>query len=500
MKRSLSLLIILICVAAYGQVDKTLTPYLAVSDSCFSIKGAVLVNSGQMNKAENYSSTDYISIKPGSLVEFVLPYSAGAGVVYFDSDKKVIGGYCSTLGGNYSEYAPEDAVYVRFSRRLEFNYSPNVRVFSKEQASLSNDVEQTLGYTSPNNTLYPYLAPDYHPVFSKLDYSGTASYRIPSHIRTKHGTVIVVTELRETLDDPSYAVGVARSTDNGMSFEHQQLNASYPCLLYDKVNDVVYIFSGLSYSKSTDDGKTWTNFTKAAIAPEGWPIVHVSSNNGIQLTNGILAVPVIFQTASSGDIEKNCSAILYSPDFGKSWKWTALTPEDIISNEFTIAEYEQNQIMINSRGGTEKEWNKANPGRRVFVPAKASSSARSSWSVTKWVTDVSDCTISEPICNASFISADSNGFHFGLFCNAQAEGYERKNLMLQVSSDFHNWSKFGLLTPFDMPVLGYCSLDYTDGCLSFVYEDTKLGILYADLTKYMDDIMQKVVINKLIYK
>lgn len=48
--------------------------------------------------------------------------------------------------------------------------------------------------------------------------------------------------------------------------------------------------------------------------------------------------------------------MVYSADFGKTWKVTAATPDTIIANETTIAEYAPNQIMINARGGTEVHW------------------------------------------------------------------------------------------------------------------------------------------------
>ena len=72
--------------------------------------------------------------------------------------------------------------------------------------------------------------------------------------------------------------------------------------------------------------------------------------------------------------------------------------------------------------------------------------------------------------------------------------------MLQVSSDFTHWTKVGLLTPFNREVYGYCSLNYQNGQLSFVFEDKECGILYADLTPLMDEILTKMVVNKILYQ
>lgn len=474
-------------------------PSISLHGDDFSVKGKVLVSTGQVAPSDNYMSTDFIPISSNALVECTVPFSAGAGVVYFDKDKALLSGYCTVNGGEYSGKAPDGASYVRFSRRTDSSYDPDVRIFDATDVSLRTYIQDMWEGLKPVNNMVIQLVPDYRPVFSKYDFDGKSAFRIPVHIRTKHGTIIVVSEIKKAEHLSTYGVVIARSMDNGRSFSKEITSGSYPCLLYDKINDAIYLFEGLSYCKSVDDGKTWSAFKKAVASPQGWNVVHVSSNNGIQLTNGVLAVPCIFQKGTAGGITQNRSAVLYSSDYGNSWQFSELTPSDIISNEFCIAEYAPNQIMINARGGTELEWSENNPGRRVFVAVKKSHDNRGKWTVDGWKTDESDCTIKEPVCNAAFISCSYQRHAFGLFCNPQSRDGERKNLLLQVSSDFSHWTKFGLLTPFDRAVYGYCSLDYSDGVLSFVYEDIENGILYADLSEYMDEILQKVVINNMIY-
>ena len=261
------------------------------------------------------------------------------------------------------------------------------------------------------------------------------------------------------------------------------------------------VFSGGYLLRSHDDGKTWSEFKSLGLEkPKEWEKFYASPTVGIQLSNGILAVPYILMNGSGPKITLNANAIVYSADFGKTWKITAVTPDTIIANETTIAEYAPNQIMINARGGTEVHWGSPNPGRRVFVPATPSKSDRKDWHINEWKLHESDKQLIEPICNASFIACQYGKHHFGLFSNPHTTGKERKNLMLQVSSDFTHWTKVGLLTPFNRVVYGYCSLNYQNGRLSFVFEDKECGILYTDLTPFMDEILTKMAANKIIYQ
>lgn len=101
----------------------------------------------------------------------------------------------------------------------------------------------------------------------------------------------------------------------------------------------------------------------------------------------------------------------------------------------------------------------------------------------------SDTVLKELVCNASFIKIEYKGRSIGLFCNPQSNDGKRKNLTLQISSDFNTWHKFAVLTPLNKEVYGYCSMSYINGKLSFVYEDIQYGILYADLSYLLCDIL-----------
>lgn len=325
-------------------------------------------------------------------------------------------------------------------------------------------------------------------------------FRIPVHIVTNYGTVIVVSEVKpEALAYEGVNLCIMRSDDSGQSFNQVlKCKGGYANILYDGINEIIYVFKGLEYMKSVDDGISWTNFQKMEInydniqTDERWTSLCISPNNGIQLRNGILVLPCILQKGTGRDIFRNSNAIIYSSDFGKSWKFSPVTPRNIIVNEMTVAEYKDNQVMINARGGTELSWSRYNPGRRVFISKGNLNVDREKWNINSWILHESDTSLKEPVCNASFIRCNYKGKIFGLFCNPQSEDGKRKNLTLQISSDFITWHKFANLTPLGKEVYGYCSMNFINGIFSFVYEDIQEGILYADLSGLLDDIVAEL--------
>lgn len=322
-------------------------------------------------------------------------------------------------------------------------------------------------------------------------------FRIPVHIVTSSGTIIVVSEIKSsasTYRGVNFCVMCSR--DNGKTFKKVLMcKGGYAGILYDKINEMIYVFKGLEYTKSVDDGVSWSTFQRMKLDYDNlktdgyWTSICVSPNNGIQLKNGILVVPCILQRGVGKDITRNSNAIIYSKDFGQSWIFSPPTPANVIANEMTIAEYEDNQIMVNTRGGTEISWSRYNPGRRVFISNKKTLSDVDKWCIDSWKLHDSDTVLKELVCNASFIKIEYKGRSIGLFCNPQSNDGKRKNLTLQISSDFNTWYKFAVLTPLNKEVYGYCSMSYINGKLSFVYEDIQYGILYADLSYLLCDIL-----------
>ena len=508
-----------------GLVTHLPCPIKIVCDEDYTLVGHISNTNGiLMASPPNYLSTSYIDVSGCDVIECQLPQSKCGGLAFYDADKRFLSAISSENGENIKIKLPQNTFYIRLCKRTDLiGISYYAKLYSSDNRNVQAGIQEIFNQTQNlTGGLYAALTPDYITVFqcddiayNEIDGNGShvinpsikekyySIFRIPIHLKTKQGTIIVAAEAkRKQKGMEGNSVIMARSTNGGKSFEKWQMCKGYnPCLIYDEQHDRILFFHGLNYSVSTDDGQTWSDFKPMNIKkPQGWEKFYTSPTVGIQLENGILAVPYILMNGSGKDISKNANAVVYSADFGKTWKVTAVTPDTIIANETTIAEYAPNQIMINARGGTEVHWGSPNPGRRVFVPATPSKSDRKDWHINEWKLHESDKQLIEPICNASFIACQYGKHHFGLFCNPHTTGKERKNLMLQVSSDFTHWTKVGLLTPFNRVVYGYCSLNYQNGRLSFVFEDKECGILYTDLTPFMDEILTKMAANKIIYQ
>lgn len=509
--------------------DKTIIisqPYSRriITENEYVISGHIRVIDGKLHSVPpNYLSTDFIKAADCDIIKCYLPPSKSGGVAFYDEDKRFISGINTEKGGFIKVKMPDATSFVRLSKRTDLM---GLRYGAKMYSS-TTETDHTLLIENHeitqrlNASLYSELTPDFVPVFvhneficNKMETKGVNEtgkirnefqpiFRIPIHLKTQHGSILVsCNSIIEQNGIKNYSVVIARSVDGGQTFNKRQIcKGANMSMIYDEQHDRIFFLHGLNYSVSADDGQTWSDFKPMNIKkPQGWEKFYPAPTIGIQLENGILAAPYILMNGSGKGISKNANAVVYSADFGKTWKVTAVTPDTIIANETTIAEYAPNQIMINARGGTEVHWGSSNPGRRVFVPAISSKSDRKDWYIKEWKLHESDKQLIEPICNASFIACQYGKHYFGLFCNPHTAGRERKNLMLQVSSDFTHWTKVGLLTPFNRVVYGYCSLNYQNGRLSFVFEDKECGILYTDLTPFMDEILTKMAANKIIYQ
>lgn len=338
-----------------------------------------------------------------------------------------------------------------------------------------------------NKEMFPYNAVDANG-FPFLDKNIKELYlpliRIPAHIETSKGTIIVATEVQLKEGGlNTKSVCVARSKDRGNSWNYKFLYVGgNPNIIYDKQNESIFFMAGAKYYKSIDDGLTWTEREMPDIRrPQGWSQFFQSPTTGIQLSNGILVTVYELFDGSGKNIKRNANVLVFSRDYGETWEMSAITPDSILLNEATIAEYEKNQIMINSRGGTEIFWRDSNPGRRILIPAIKSSSDRTAWAVNNWGLDSSDKQLIEPICNASFISFKKNGHFESYFCNPYVSSGKRRNLTLQYSKDMHKWQTVTLMTEKEQEVYGYCSLCRINNHLTFVYEDMHNGIMFKDI-------------------
>lgn len=444
----------------------------------FVFHGPVNCKTGMLQPSNppNYVSTGFIDVSSYKFVEFTLPVSIVAGITFYDADKNVINGICSTNEWAVFVPVPEKAHYARFSQRTDIHRDYTVTLYKRDVRIRHRQIKT-----------------EYKQVFSHNEFGENALVRIPVHIITNRGTLLVACQvMKKSKDKTNNYVYLARSTDWGKSWEKRKLyDGGNPNIVYDRLNERLFVLARQSFYVSTDDGITWSDPKPLRIKmPEGWEYCYQSPTSGIQLKNGVLATVYEAFRGHGNNISANANFLVFSRDFGDTWETSDTTPEEIIANEATLAEYASNQIMINTRGGTEVDWDSPNPGRRVFIPSRKSKSSISKWGVGKWKQHISDCQLQEPICNATFISIEVKGKKYGLFCNPYTKKNPRRDLMLQYTDDFVTWHPIGLLTPPNKQVYGYCSLCYNVDKLTFVYEDIESGILFADITEHIKEILQ----------
>ncbi len=198
------------------------------------------------------------------------------------------------------------------------------------------------------------------------------------------------------------------------------------------------------YSRSDDDGKTWskpTEITATAFDPlkkaYDWKVLATGPGHGIQLKNGRLLVPVWLSLGTGGHAHRpSVVATVYSDDAGKSWKPGEIaipnTKEWINPNESCVAELADGRVMLNAR--SESKQNR----RLVTLSADGA---------TKWSKPEFDDALPEPICMGSLLTIPGKQ-PLLLFSNpdnlekagaktppAPGTGRDRKNVTVRLSDD-----------------------------------------------------------------
>lgn len=334
---------------------------------------------------------------------------------------------------------------------------------------------------------------------------GSAAYRIPGLVTSKAGTLLGVYDVRynSSVDLQEYVdVGLSRSTDKGQTWEKMRLPISFgeyggmpkaqngagdPAILVDDVTGTIWIIAAWTHgmgngrawvnsmdgnskettaqlilSKSTDDGKTWSdpiNITEQVKDPS-WNFLLQGPGMGITMADGTLVFPIQYI-----DSERMPHAgIMYSKDRGETW--TIHEPARSNTTEAQVAEVEPGVLMLNmrdNRGGS----------RAIFVTRDlgktwtAHSSSRS--------------VLQEPVCMASLIAVKSNQNVLGrdilLFSNPNSTKH-RNMITIKASLDG------GLTFPEEHQVLLDEDFGWGYSCLTMIDHET-VGILYESSVAHM---------------
>lgn len=321
------------------------------------------------------------------------------------------------------------------------------------------------------------------------------TYRIPGIGTTDKGTLISVYDIRyeNSRDLPgNIDVGMSRSTDGGKTWEpmkkimdmgapHENNGVGDPAILFDPVTKKIWVAAlwskgnrsiagskpGLSPEEtgqlvlvsSADDGKTWSEPT--SITPQvknpAWNLFFNGPGNGIAMQDGKLVFPAQYWD------EKGMphATIIYSADYGKSWKGSIYGPK-ANTTESQVVETTPGTLMLNMRD---------NRGRFRSVATTADLGKT-------WVEHLTSYhALPDPVCMGSLIKAKvkvKGKLQEVLFFSNPNNSDSRNNITIKASLDLgQTWLPENKTMIDERPSYGYSSLTKLD--------DNTIGILYEGI-------------------
>ena len=333
----------------------------------------------------------------------------------------------------------------------------------------------------------------------------SAAFRIPGLVTTNKGTLLGVYDVRynSSVDLQEHVdVGLSRSTDGGKTWEKMRLPLAFgetgglpaaqngvggPSFLVAAKTNTVWVVAAWTHgmgnqrawwsshpgmdvnhtaqlvmSKSTDDGKTWSepiNVTEQVKDPS-WYFLLQGPGRGITMSDGTLVFPI--QYIGSDRIPN--AGIMYSKDSGKTWKIHNHARTN--TTEAQVAEVEPGVLMLNmrdNRGGSRAVYTTTDLGETW----KEHESSRTA--------------LIEPVCMASLISVKAKDNVLKkdilIFSNPNSTK-NRNNMTIKVSLDGgKTWSP-------EHQVLVDEGYGWGYSCLSMVDKET-VGILYESSVAHM---------------
>ncbi|WP_299664889.1 sialidase family protein [uncultured Polaribacter sp.] len=215
---------------------------------------------------------------------------------------------------------------------------------------------------------------------------GYAYYRIPALLRVDEKTLLAFAEGRKEGggDSGNIDLVVRRSEDNGFTWSKNIIiwddggnTCGNPSPIYDKVTGEIILLSTWNAGedtistiirgtgvdtrrpyviKSTDKGVTWSNPVEitASVKRANWRWYATGPGSGIQIRKGPYKDRLIVGCNFINSDRVGSSHIIYSDDHGENWAIGGVDPE-FGSNECEAAELSNNDIMLNSRNGSQTE-------------------------------------------------------------------------------------------------------------------------------------------------
>lgn len=313
-------------------------------------------------------------------------------------------------------------------------------------------------------------------VFNAGD-DGIDSYRIPSLVTTKSGTLLLFAEARKfsSTDKTPTDIAVKRSVDNGKTWSGIKIltqagNNAFmdPVAVVDKVTGKIFLFTTLWPANdhsikgntawlitSEDDGASWSaprDITSEIVAPDHF-IGGFGPGAGLQMSGSEYKNRLILPTRQTdGKSYKNRT--VYSDDHGVTWQVGDRAPD---GGEFQIAELPKNVLIYNLRGGK---------GKRVVA---SSSNGGLSWSDSH-IDFGLQSSVDYGGCQGSVFGVDSMLFYTGPAGGLGSDSTEDRQY-LKIYRSLNGgvtWEKEFLLYG---KSAGYsCITQLTDGRIALVFE------------------------------
>ena len=334
---------------------------------------------------------------------------------------------------------------------------------------------------------------------------GSAAFRIPGLATSNDGTLLAVYDVRynSSVDLQEHIdVGLSRSTDKGQTWEKMVIPMSFgedggmpkaqngvgdPAILVDTKTGAIWTIAAWTHgmgnhrawhnsqdgmskertaqlvlSKSTDDGKTWSepiNITEQVKDPS-WKFLLQGPGRGITMQDGTLVFPI--QYIDSTRIPN--AGIMYSKDRGETWHIHNHARTN--TTEAQVAEVTPGVLMLNmrdNRGGS----------RAVATTTDLGET---------WTEHPSSRSVlQEPVCMASLIKVEAADNVYGkdilLFSNPNTTK-GRHHITIKASLDG------GLTFPTQYDVLLDEAYGWGYSCLTLIDSET-VGILYESSVAHM---------------
>ncbi|MCO6044263.1 glycoside hydrolase [Aeoliella sp. ICT_H6.2] len=286
---------------------------------------------------------------------------------------------------------------------------------------------------------------------------GYRSYRIPSLLTTKDGTLLAICEGRKNSgsDTGDIDLMVRRSTDQGKTWSQQAViwddennTCGNPCPVVDRDTGTIWLLMTWNSGKqsergiepgygtdsrrvfvtsSQDDGVTWDAPREITtdVKEEEWTWYATGPGSGIQIEHGphkgrmVIACDHKLPTDESEEFR---SHVIYSDDHGATWQLGGAAPEPGV-NECEVVELTEDRLMLNMR----------NYDRSI----KARQIAFSDDGGDTWYGQRHDKSLVEPRCQASirrYCWPEGGQPGVILFANP-AHPTKRENMTLRASFD-----------------------------------------------------------------